>query len=384
MIMDLLGKYNVNSIDELEDILEFYNNYEIEDNKSSNLCLNIKYFPNGIPLCRRVIEIYNTLYKENFGSKKNFILHLINGNKTLISLSSINNYMSCKQCKKIDDNQIIGNVNDIFLQDICNNLDIKLDRDLIFNKDYKSIKSFHKILLDCKNRVTNSISRELLLAQEAFNRGSYQEVEKLLEIVKDKNSREYIHLKAKLLSNKSNDKQAIKILQNLISIQHPNIDIESYNLLGASIKREAFKEFNLYGDNNILVSNLLKSKDIYQKIFNINRDYYPAINIAYIKMIISILEEKNINIMIDELKLFWQDVKLDKKDYWSCISNIEFLIITKDYNRAKKELNLFYTNLNRVEISNFKRFTFHRQLEIYMEFCDDIELIKFKRYLNGK
>ena len=64
------------------------------------------------------------------------------------------------------------------------------------------------------------------------------------------------------------------------------------NLLAASIKRKALHDFfDVAHKNNdnieILLHRLIKSKDIYSSIFNLNKDYYPAINIIYLQMMLA-------------------------------------------------------------------------------------------------
>ncbi len=426
-IRKILEEYAIDDISYLEDLLASYTKDcdDTHEDEMKNVCLEKKCFNSGIPLCRRVIEIYKKFYKDKYNKKYEFVSYLVQN--TTSTESSINNWLSCKQCKYNPNKKIIGVVNSDFIQDICKNLEVKLDEDNVFKKHYKSIEIFtknlseltkdnfiprldkqekkdimkkdeqdklfdiihsskdelKKILSNVKN-LEGSDKFKLNLALEAFDRRLDDEALKIVDALKSsdeyKDNQIYLQLKAKLLSNKEKDKDAIKVLEKLIEIQSPNIDIETHNLLAASIKRDAFKEWYLYGRDDLLIEQLNTSKDIYQKIFNVNCDYYPAVNIVYLVMMLSYAKasgEDEIKLKIDELKEFWNSVKLDEKDYWSYISNIEFLIVTKQYDKAKEKINIMLEKLDEDKISEFMSFSTGRQMKIYMNFCDDKELSSF-------
>lgn len=186
-----------------------------------------------------------------------------------------------------------------------------------------------------------------------------------------------MQLKAKLYSNNREDKKAIEVLENLINIQSPKIDVETYNLLAAVIKRDGFYEWKLNGRDENLKNSFIQSKEIYQKIFNINYDYYPAINIVYLEMMLAYIEVLNSSELeekIEELKRFWPNITIEEKDYWSYISNIEFLIVTKQYEEAQKKINTMLNHLDEDEINEFMSFSTGRQMKMYMNFCTDKEL----------
>jgi len=432
-IKKILKQYDIDDISYLEDMLVSYTEDcdDLHEDEMKNVCLEKKCFNNGIPLCRRVIEVYNKFYKENYKKKYEFVSHLVQNTES--SESSINNWLSCKQCKYSPNREIIGTVNSDFIQDICKNLKVKLDEDNVFKKHYKSIEVFTKnlseltkdnfipkldkrekkdimkkdeqdklfdIVHSSKDELKQKLSNikslkgsdefKLNLALEAFDRKLDDEALQIVNVLeKSDNYKEnpiYLQLKAKLLSNKKNDKEAIKVLEELIEIQSPNIDVETHNLLAASIKREALKEWSLYGRDDLLIEQLNTSKEIYQKIFNINSDYYPAINIVYLTMMISYAKASSkdeINLKIDEIKNFWNSVKLDEKDYWSFITNIEFLIITRQYDKAIEKIDFMHRQLDKDEISEFMTFSTGRQMKMYMKFCNDMELNGFISELNN-
>ncbi len=429
----ILNKYNIIDINTLEDALNIYTQDcdDTHEDEMKNVCLEKKCFESGVPPCRRLIEIHKKFYKDKYKGKNDFAVYLVQ--KTKSSESSILNWLSCKQCKTNDFGLITGNIDhdfmQDFIQDICKNLDIKLDVVDVFKKKYKSVDVFITNLLELteesyvakldKLKKKNSMKKiekdelfaivhvskeelkkalsnikelvegrsdefKLNLALEAFDRRLDNEALNIVNMLKNsdefKNDSVYLQLKAKLLSNTKNDKEAIEVLNKLKDILHPNIDVETYNLLAASIKRDAFKEFNLDHIEENLIEKLIESKAIYQKIFDLTKDYYPAINIVYIEMILAYIEALDSEAMKEkdnDLKQFWANVRLDKKDYWSYISNIEFLILTKQYEVAKDQIEYMFKVLDEDEISEFMSFSTNRQMEMYRYFCTDDKLDEF-------
>lgn len=416
-VEELLKKYDIQDEQELEDFLEVYVADCEDDEVEGNLCLNKTCFDNGIPMCRRVIEIYKHFYKKDY-KKNEFYDYLLK--ESTASRSQIENWLSCKQCTNtIGD--IVGNVKDQFLIEFCRNFEKKFDYDEVFTKTYRSIKVFVKELevRDSKNfktkteKIENKQTMEqiekdrlfqmincsienfksnlqnednlngsdeykLNLALEAFECRLDDEALKLLDMIDDteklKTNINYLELHAKLLSNKKNDKKAIGELEKLIVLQSE----EAHNLLAASIKRDAYNNYLKYDDQDKLIEGFMKAKDIYKKVFNINQNYYPAINIVYLEMMLAYIEadDKKIESKINELKEFWKSVEVHDEDYWSRISNIEFLIITKQYDEAKLKIDQMKQELNEDEISEFMSFATNRQMKMFRDFCNDKELQK--------
>lgn len=438
-IQKLLAEHGINDMDQLEDFLESYtlDCDDLSEDTMSNVCLEKKCFNSGIPLCRRVIEVYNKFYKKKYSSKKEFIEYLIQ--KTDTGESSLKNWLSCKQCKLQDDGKIVGIVNNNFLQDLCNNLETKLDIDNVFFTDFRSVEVFKKYIsevtksnykpkpvadekmkesedmekqerdklydmvhvsrselelnLSDQEKVQGSDEFIMNLALYAFERDLIEESYGLISSLSDscefKNDTIYLQLKAKILSKQKYDKYAIEVLKRLIDKEKPIINPESYNLLAASIKRLALTEYDNidsknHHDDDILVENLIDSKDKYSLIFNINKDYYPAINIIYIQMILVYINggnKKDLESERTRAKVLWKnsniDNELDKNDWWSFISDIEFLILMTDYGNALEKLESYMQNLNEDEISDFSISSTIRQLELYRNFCTDSGLDKF-------
>jgi len=435
-IEKLLQAYNITSIEELQDILELSAgdcDDRNEDNMK-NLCLEKKCFATGIPFCRRLIEIYEKFYKQDYPKKHEFVSYLLN--KTESSESSIKNWLSCKQCKQDTNGEIVGKVNNSFIQEICKQLKINLNYENTFKKEYRSIKIYRSSLLEVtkenfipkvnKDKKEESMKQEerdklydmihvsrsqlelnlsdvektqgsceyrMNLALYAFERNLSTQalalVNSLTNSEEFKNNIEYLQLHAKLLSNLEQDDKAIKVLERLIEIQKPSIDVESYNLLAASIKRKGINDyFDENNENNEnqekLYSELQKSKDIYSSIYKINKDYYPAINIIYLSIMLINIESNNkeeVDAEINKLKELWVQSNINdeliKKNWWTCISDVEYLILIADYENALIKLGEYMSGLSEEEISDFSISSTIRQVELYKHFCTDSELGKF-------
>jgi hypothetical protein len=150
---------------------------------------------------------------------------------------------------------------------------------------------------------------------------------------------EFLQLKAKLLSNQKKDKEAITVLKELISDNKSNIDSEAYNLLAASIKRDAFNQDKIDKSDEILAAKLTEAKDIYYSVYNLNKDYYPALNYIYLQFMLAHINNDNLDTITNEAKNIWSKTNHKITDWWSFISNIEFLILVGQYEDAKDELN---------------------------------------------
>jgi len=417
----LLTKYNITTLEELEYSLEtsFNISDECVDDPEDKNCMNSKcYEEYFVPDCRKIFEIYSKYFHKDIKSKKQFIEYL--DDNTSKSKSSIDNYMSCKSCnqqikKGIQNSLKISDSE--FKKDFCNNLSVKFDYSSLFETDYISIKQFlvkeHKItsdtftpkyndnkeatmtkdeekrLFDIVHTPKEQFQVNLLkyenligsdeyifnLASYAFDRSLVDEsmvlIEKLAKTSSDYISKkEYLQLKAKILSYQNKDKEAISILKELIEIIKPNIDIETHSLLAASIKRDAFEQFDKYGDEKLLIDNLTESKGIYYAVYQLNQDYYPALNYIYLKFMLAYINNGDLDIITNESKDIWLQTNHKITDWWSFISNIEFLILVGQYDNAKKELISHFDDLDQEEITEFNISSTIRQLKLYQNFCD--------------
>lgn len=432
-IKQILDKFNITSLSQLEEQLEYYisaldPHYDdcgddpiAEEKDCTNANCYEEFF---LPDCRKLIEVYNKYFKKDIANRKLFIEHLVKNISK--KQSSIENYMYCRSCNqqirkgtkaslKISDSE--------FKRDFCNNLSIKFSYTSLFETDYISVKQFlnkeHQITSDTytpqykqsgntmttneekklfeishtskntfqdnlknKDNLKGSFSYLLNLALYAFDRGLVSESKNILDKIKTLytascSTKECLHLKAKIHSYNKEDKEAIEILNELIENDKPNIDTESYNLLAASIKREAMEEFEKYSDEIILANKLNKAKDIYHTVYKLTNSLYPALNYIYLIKIISYITQENKVPLIKNANDIWTNINLTINDWWSFIANIEFLLVTEHYEEAFCELENNLSELNQLDISEFSLFSTIRQLEFYNKFCDDVQIKLF-------
>ena len=173
----------------------------------------------------------------------------------------------------------------------------------------------------------------------------------------------------------------------MIKNSEGKINIETYNLLAASIKRHAMSEFEKYGDEQQLFIELSDAKEIYSSVYNLSKDYYPALNYIYILIMMSIMEKEKPNSLQNTRQQaieIWKNIDFKINDWWSFISNVEYLILLGNYEEAKNELIIFFDDLTDIEINDFHISSAIRQLELYLEFCSDRELKDIIEYLKGK
>lgn len=432
-VEELLEKYNIQTLEELEYYLDIDNASDecMDDPDEDKNCINAKCYEDiFVPECRKIIEIYNKYFKNDIKSKKLFIQHLVDS--TSKSHSSIENYLSCKSCnqqiaKSINNSLKISDSN--FKKDFCFNLEKKFNYVSLFDTDYVSIKQFlikdHQITrdnfaptfgkkevtmtkveeeklfdlthvskeklksnLEDSNNLDGSNSYKMNLALAAFNRNLMEESYKIIEILSHEKefhiNQEFLQLKAKVLSSMNRDKDAIVILNELIESAKPNIDIETNNLLAASIKRDAFNEY--IGDDEELAKRLSLAKDIYFSVYKLNNDYYPALNYMYLRTMLSYIHnnnQENIQKMRNEFSEIWSGINLRINDWWSYISNVEYLILLGRYQEAISELDAHFSTIEDFEISDFNIASTVRQLELYSKFCDDSEINDIITLLKG-
>jgi hypothetical protein len=196
-----------------------------------------------------------------------------------------------------------------------------------------------------------------------------------LSMSKDfKVDKDFLHLNAKILSSQKNDEEAIIILNGLIEMLKPSIDTESNNLLSASIKREAFKVFELYGDVERLTEKLSIAKEGYLSVYRLNNDYYPALNYMYLQSMIAKIKSQNIEALHSQYKNIWAKLEYKINDWWSYISGVEYLILIEQYDDALTQLKLHFETVDSAETNDFEIVSTLRQLRLYSEFCDDVGL----------
>lgn len=433
-IKKLLDKYNITTLDELEYCLSaFDSNDECIDDPEYNKkdCMNSKcYEEYGVPDCRKIVEIYNKYFQKDIKTKKEFINYLVRVvNK---KRSSVENYMSCKSCNQQIEKGIQTSLkisDSDFKKDFCNNLNIKFNYTSLFQTEYKSIKQFlnkeHQVTSDTyipqykqsENTMTKDEEKKLFdishtsinifqshlkneenlkgsfsyllnLALNAFDRNLVKESNKILTIIAalyntSYSTKEYLQLKAKIHSYNKEDKKAIEVLNELIQKNQSNIDSETYNLLAASIKREAIEEFEKYSDAIILHEKLIKAKDIYYTVYKLTNSYYPTLNYIYLMKITSYIQQEDKFPLIENATNIWKSINLVINDWWSFIANIEFLLVTEQYEEALSELENHLSDLNKLEISEFNLFSTIRQLELYSKFCDDTQIKLFIHKIRG-
>ena len=339
--------------------------------------------------------------------------------------SSIENYMSCKSCNQQVQKSISSSLkisDSDFKKDFCNNLSKKFSYVSLFGNDYISIKQFlnkdHQVTRDSfepifgnkevtmtkeeesklfdlthvskdqlrsnlksLENISGSNDYKMNLALAAFDRNLIEESYSLIEILSNeedlKSNITFLQLKAKILSSKNMDKEAIEILEKLVLMTRPEINSETNSLLAASIKRKAFSEYEIYADEDILIAELSKAKNIYFSVYQLNNHYYPALNYMYLESMLSYLANDSIQQIEEkykEYKNIWSNVDHKIVDWWSFIADVEYLVILEDYELAEEKLKLHFDNLEDIEISEFNVSSTVRQLKLYANFCNNTAL----------
>jgi len=431
---DILDEYNLD-LDELRYFLDttLSDCNDDIDIDEKGYCKEAKCFEVDIPACRKVIEIRKKFYPhkkiKEFAKEihEHYLKATHNTEEKAIGLSSLTNYVSCKICTG-SKNQSIKNP--LFFDIICNTLPIKLDQDQVFNTPIRSVKQFKRHLIPVtkenfkskldklkqgynmtkeeqdrlyemihvsrqdlkktlrdKTKTTGTPELQLNLALHAFERNLIEEslmlIEGLLDHIPYQNNSIYLQLHAKVLSSLHKDREAIKILEHLIKIQQPHIDTESHALLAASFKRLAFEEYekNLI-DNDTFNQHLLQAKSSYDAIFKLTQHYYPAINSIYLLLILAYFNNAStteLQHVKAEVQKIWSRVEIDNKDWWACISDVEFSILTEQDNALDKLEVCLQTNST--QITEFSLSSTIRQLELYAKFDTNTQLSSFINHL---
>lgn len=231
----------------------------------------------------------------------------------------------------------------------------------------------------------------LALAGLLKDKSQILEALKVLEVLlssdtlyKAKHYNEIQHLQAILLSsNKIGDwNGAIEILNLLyFSAKYHLENPEILTLLASNYKRKALygEEGSLYPlDSSAINMDLLgRALVSYQESYNLREQdkYYDAINIAYLKGILSALEEDKEELGFrGEIKDFHQELrkngwKVNNDNWWETSIEIEFLVLEGNVSSARAKLNE-YLDLNK-DLNTFDIETTIRQIELYVHFTDD-------------
>ena len=92
----------------------------------------------------------------------------------------------------------------------------------------------------------------------------------------------------------------------------------------------------------------------------------------------------NLSDIINEAKKIWTKTNHKIIDWWSFISNVEYLILIGRYEDAKYELSNHFDELNRDEITEFNISSTLRQLNLYNSyFCKDPMLKEIIDYIKN-
>jgi hypothetical protein len=436
-IKKLLERYGIDSLDELEHCLAIgkvdSDGCRDDDLVEEKNCINAKcYEDTSVPDCRRIIEIYHKYFKDDIKNKKSFIDYL--ESHTGKKRSSIENYLSCKSCNqqiKKAINQSLKISDPDFKKDFCSNLEKKFNYNTLFGMEYESVTQFLAVehqqteenfnptyekervvmtqeekrrLFDLtrvsketlrgnlaqSDNLEGSTSYRMNLALAAFERNLLDECSKIIdnlsvegELNEDRN---FLQLKAKVLSGQKKDKEAIELLRSLIEMTKPEIDTETHNLLAASIKRAAFEEYRLYSDEERLKQELSESKDIYYSIYKLSNDFYPALNYMYLESMLMYMNGVETSYRDEKREVFdliWSRMDHKVKDWWSYIANVEYMVIMGRYEFALSSLKESFDETEELEISDFNVLSTIRQLELYAEFCGDAPLKEIISFLKA-
>lgn len=96
------------------------------------------------------------------------------------------------------------------------------------------------------------------------------------------------------------------------------------------------------------------------------------------------INNDDLNSITNEAKTIWSKTNHKITDWWSFISNIEFLILVGQYEDAKDELNNHFDQLDKDEITEFNISSTIRQLNLYNKyFCKDSVLKEMIDFINN-
>lgn len=403
----------------------------IFSDSETDTCLNLNEFPQGIPFCRRFREIVENMVSltqdefmndyKSIGFSKNTMkkwflcsgcnpdnhkLHTghkktqemlkylckseglnydILFNKTERSENYINveSFITNLMIREINYSSPSDNYKKILRKNtMLKKMEQKILKDLVNTNKITFINNIKELTTN-KNDKLKEYSNELIykIAYYAFERLADKECLELLNTF-DGDSviwfKEYNQLKAKVFSKNGDDKKASDLLKELQLKEikeHGETSHETINLLAASQKRDAIKNKDTLDDNS---KNLLQeSKEAYRAIYRINHNYYSAINIAYLEIVLN----QNIENARKEVEEIWEVVNIKVEDWWSFITDIEIDILLGNYNKAIEKLSNIHNILSKDEISKFNVYSTIRQIkDFYLKFTttlgqDDINKI---------
>jgi len=269
------------------------------------------------------------------------------------------------------------------------------------DNEKKSIEKFSKqTLISISGNIEQySAGFMLALTELLRNKGQIEDALNTLEILlvsdtlyKVRHYNKIQHLKAILLSsdNIGDWNGAIEILNLLyFSAKYHLENPEILTLLASNYKRKALydEKGGLYPRDSLDINMDLLGRALvsYQESYRLKEQdkYYDAINIAYLKAILSALEEdkeeidERSEIMALHKELHNNGWKINNDNWWEVSVEIEFFVLEGNVDYAIAKLNEyldFNTDLNRFDIE-----TTIRQLELYVHFTDDK---KVKTFLN--
>jgi len=192
------------------------------------------------------------------------------------------------------------------------------------------------------------------------------------------------HLRAILLSHeKIKDWDgAIDILRSLYYSSAYHLEKpEILTLLASNYKRKALDSAT--SKEEIDINFLMSSLCLYEDSMNLkpdNQKYYDAINLAYLYKIVDAIEVEYANkVELTTLSKKVESIK-NEKDWWEVSSKAEFSMLLGQIDDALLFINGFFENHiaqpSIYEVNDFKIGVLLRQLNLYIQFTEDINAIK--------
>ena len=186
------------------------------------------------------------------------------------------------------------------------------------------------------------------------------------------------HLKAILLSHKDIQRwdDAIIQLRYLYVDGYHFKNPEILTLLASNYKRKALYHPNgtLNHKEQVDINLLQQANDLYEDAYELSEEdkYYPAINRAYIMLIIDAIEGNSDKTQIEQEigRIYTELVKngfpSNSKDWWQITTQVEFLVLMKRDGEALDILENYQGSITKFDIE-----TTIRQLEIYSHFTKE-------------
>jgi len=190
--------------------------------------------------------------------------------------------------------------------------------------------------------------------------------------------KEIQHLKAILLSHKDIQRwdDAIIQLRYLYADGYHFKKTEILTLLASNYKRKALYHPNgtLNHKEQVDINLLQQANDLYEDAYELSKKdkYYPAINRAYIMLIIDAIEGNRERTKIEQeidriyTELIKNGFPSNSKDWWQITTQVEFLVLMKRDGEALDILENYQGSITKFDIE-----TTIRQLEIYSHFTNE-------------